>query len=52
VFHNPKYEGRISLPDNTDDVWALALLATGVSDWTSSPMTSSRPPPTGCARRM
>jgi spermidine/putrescine transport system substrate-binding protein len=34
VFHNPKYAGRISLPDNTDDVWALALLATGVSDWT------------------
>ncbi|HMO06464.1 MAG TPA: extracellular solute-binding protein [Paracoccaceae bacterium] len=34
VFHNPKYQGRISLPDNTDDVWALGLLATGVSDWT------------------
>lgn len=34
VFHNPKYAGRISLPDNTDDVWALGLLATGVSDWT------------------
>ncbi len=34
VFHNPAYAGRISLPDNTDDVWALALLATGVSDWT------------------
>jgi spermidine/putrescine transport system substrate-binding protein len=34
VFHNPKYAGRISLPDNTDDVWALALLATGVTDWT------------------
>jgi spermidine/putrescine transport system substrate-binding protein len=34
VFHNPKYQGRVSLPDNTDDVWALALLATGVSDWT------------------
>lgn len=33
VFHDPKYAGRISLPDNTDDVWALALLATGVSDW-------------------
>ncbi|MGL5011548.1 MAG: ABC transporter substrate-binding protein, partial [Paracoccaceae bacterium] len=28
------YAGRISLPDNTDDVWALALLATGVTDWT------------------
>ena len=35
VFTNPKYEGRISLPDNTDDVWALALLATGVTDWTT-----------------
>jgi spermidine/putrescine transport system substrate-binding protein len=35
VFTNPKYEGRISLPDNADDVWALALLATGVTDWTS-----------------
>lgn len=35
VFKNPKYAGRISLPDNTDDVWALALLATGVSDWTN-----------------
>ncbi len=34
VFHNPAYAGRISLPDNTDDVWALALLATGVTDWT------------------
>lgn len=34
VFTNPAYAGRISLPDNTDDVWALALLATGVSDWT------------------
>lgn len=33
VFHNPKYAGRISLPDNTDDVFALGLLATGVSDW-------------------
>jgi spermidine/putrescine transport system substrate-binding protein len=35
VFLDPKYAGRISLPDNVDDVWALALLATGVSDWTS-----------------
>lgn len=34
VFTNPKYAGRISLPDNADDVWALALLATGVKDWT------------------
>ena len=35
VFTNEKYAGRISLPDNADDVWALALLATGVTDWTS-----------------
>ena len=35
VFTDPKYAGRISLPDNADDVWALALLATGVSDWTT-----------------
>lgn len=35
VFTNPKYAGRISLPDNADDVWALALLATGVKDWTN-----------------
>lgn len=35
VFKDPKYAGRISLPDNTDDVWSLALLATGVTDWTA-----------------
>lgn len=35
VFVNPAYAGKTSLPDNVDDVWALALLATGVSDWTS-----------------
>ena len=35
VFHDPKYAGRISLPDNNDDVWALAFLATGVTDWTA-----------------
>ena len=34
IFTDPKYAGRVSLPDNTDDVWALALLATGVDDWT------------------
>jgi spermidine/putrescine transport system substrate-binding protein len=36
VFTDPKYAGRISLPDNTDDIWALALLATGVTDWTTT----------------
>lgn len=35
VFHNAKYMGRISLPDSSDDVWALAYLATGVTDWTN-----------------
>ena len=35
VFADPKYAGRVSLPDNADDVWALALLATGVTDWTN-----------------
>lgn len=36
VFKDPAYAGRISLPDNTDDVFALAFLATGVSDWTTA----------------
>ena len=35
VFTNPKYAGRISLPDNTDDTWSLALLATGVTNWSN-----------------
>jgi spermidine/putrescine transport system substrate-binding protein len=35
IFADAKYAGRISLPDNADDVWALALLATGVSNWTN-----------------
>lgn len=34
VFVNPKYQGRTSLPNSSDDVWSLAYLATGVSDWT------------------
>ncbi|MFD1883127.1 extracellular solute-binding protein [Paracoccus pacificus] len=34
VFTNPAYQGRTSLPDSADDVWALAYLATGVTDWT------------------
>ncbi|MEZ5884037.1 MAG: extracellular solute-binding protein [Paracoccaceae bacterium] len=34
VFLNPKYAGRTSMPDSSDDVWALAYLATGVTDWT------------------
>ena len=35
VFLDPKYEGRISLPDNTDDVFSLGLLDTGVTDWSN-----------------
>ena len=35
VFADPKYAGRISLPDNSDDIWALAFLATGVQDWSA-----------------
>lgn len=34
VFIDPKYAGRISLPDNVDDTFSLALLATGVTSWT------------------
>lgn len=35
VFKDPKYAGRVSLPNSSDDVWALAYLATGVTDWTN-----------------
>ena len=33
VFQNPDYAGRVALPDNVDDAYALAYLATGVTDW-------------------
>lgn len=36
VFKDAKYAGRIALPDNVDDTYALAYLATGVSDWTKA----------------
>ena len=36
VFKDPKYAGRISLPDNPEDIYALAYLATGVDDWTQA----------------
>lgn len=36
VFADPSYQGRISLPDNVDDTYALAYLATGVTDWTQA----------------
>jgi spermidine/putrescine transport system substrate-binding protein len=35
IFTNPAYAGRLSVPDNVDDVYALAYLATGVSDWSN-----------------
>ena len=34
VFTNPAYQGRVSMPDNVDDAFALAYLATGVTNWT------------------
>lgn len=36
VFLNPKYAQRMTLPDNVDDAYALAYLATGVTDWTTA----------------
>ena len=33
VFVNPKYNQRISLPNNVDDVYALGFLANGITDW-------------------
>ena len=36
VFVDPKYAGRTSIADNVDDAYALAFLATGVSDWSSA----------------
>lgn len=36
VFKNPAYAGRMTLPDNVDDAYALAYLATGVANWTNA----------------
>lgn len=36
VFNDPALAGRISLPDNPDDIFALAYLATGTTDWTKA----------------
>jgi len=36
VFRNPAYAGRMSLPDNVDDAYALGYLATGVTDWSKA----------------
>ncbi|MDO5528260.1 MAG: extracellular solute-binding protein [Paracoccus sp. (in: a-proteobacteria)] len=33
VLLDPRFQGRVSLPNSSDDVWALAYLATGVTDW-------------------
>ncbi|MEJ6394956.1 extracellular solute-binding protein [Gymnodinialimonas sp. 2305UL16-5] len=33
IFNNPAFAGRLSIPDNVDDAFALAYLATGVTDW-------------------
>ncbi|MBF9050493.1 extracellular solute-binding protein [Roseobacter sp. HKCCD9010] len=33
VFTDPAFAGRLSIPDNVDDAYALAYLATGVTDW-------------------
>jgi spermidine/putrescine transport system substrate-binding protein len=35
VFKNPKYAQRITLPDNVDDVYSLAYLAIGVTNWSN-----------------
>lgn len=34
AFVDPDFAGKISLPNNVDDIYALGLLATGVTDWT------------------
>lgn len=36
VFKDPKYAGRMTLPYNVDDTWALAFLATGTTDMTNA----------------
>lgn len=35
IFTNPAYAGKTALPNASDDAWALAYLATGVTDWTN-----------------
>ena len=36
VFLNPKYAGRMTIADNVDDAYALAYLATGVTNWSNA----------------
>ncbi len=33
VFQNPEFMGRMTIPDNVDDAYALAYLATGLTSW-------------------
>ena len=33
-FADPKFAGKVSLPDNVDDAYALGALAIGMRDWT------------------
>ena len=33
AFADPKFEGRVSIPGNVDDAYALASLAIGLKDW-------------------
>ncbi len=35
-FADPKFAGRVSLPDNVDDAYALGYLANGIRDWNQS----------------
>ncbi len=32
-FTDPKFAGKVSIPDNVDDAYALGFLAVGVTDW-------------------
>ncbi|MBW7920790.1 MAG: extracellular solute-binding protein [Rubellimicrobium sp.] len=36
AFADPAHAGRVSIGDNVDDAYALAFLATGVTDWTTA----------------
>jgi len=36
VFLDPEFAGRTSIGDNVDDAYALAYLATGVTDWSKA----------------
>lgn len=35
AFTDESFQGRVSLPDNVDDAYALAALATGHTDWSA-----------------